>query len=174
MATAPKRTDASSRGPRLNRRDPLTNTLVFMRLLWAVDHRLRSLSRQMHTRIGMTGPQRLVLRIVGRSLQITPGQLAELLHLDRGTLSGIVERLTTQRLLIRKPHPEDGRSALLQLTARGRALDRKTAGTVESCVGRALASLPRSKIEAAAQVLEALARELEVEEQRCARSAGSD
>lgn len=172
-ATAPKRPDAPPREAKPNG-GALTSTLAFMRLLWAVDHRLRSLSRQMHTRIGVTGPQRLVLRFVGRSTNITPSQLAELLHLDRGTLSGIVERLTAQRLLIRKPHPQDGRSSVLQLSARGRALDRDIAGTVEACVGRALGSLPRSKLEAAAQVLEALARELEIEEQRGVPSAGDD
>ena len=178
MATAPKRTDAVPREPKPER-DALPHTLAFMRLLWAVDHRLRSLSRQMHGRMGMTGPQRLVLRIVGRSIQITPSQLAELLHLDRGTLSGIVERLTAQRLtaqrlLIRNPHPQDGRSSLLRLSARGRTLDREIAGTVEACVARALASLPRSKLDAAAQVLEALARELQIEEQRGAPSAGDE
>jgi DNA-binding MarR family transcriptional regulator len=173
MATTPKRTHASPRDAKPNP-DALTDTLAFMRLLWAVDHRLRSLSRQMHTRIGMTGPQRLVLRIVGRSRTITPSQLAELLHLDRGTLSGIVERLTAQGLLLRKPHPQDGRSVLLQLSARGRALDRETAGTVEACVGRALATLPHSKIKAAAQAFEALARELDIEEQRGVPSAGDD
>lgn len=173
MAPAPKRTQASPRAAK-PKRAALTDTLAFMRLLWALDHRLRSLSRQMHTRMGMTGPQRLVLRIVGRSTTITPSQLAELLHLDRGTLSGIVERLTTQGLLIRKPHPQDGRSVLLQLSARGRALDRETAGTVEACVGRALAALPRSKIEAAAQAFEALARELDLEEQRGVPSAADD
>jgi DNA-binding MarR family transcriptional regulator len=97
---------------------------------------------------------------------VTPSGLAELLHLDRGTLTGVLARLVSQRLLVRTPHPEDGRSVLLQLSARGRALDRETQGTVEARVRRALASLPRSKVEAARQVLEALAHELDLEEQR--------
>lgn len=159
MPTPPKRIGASEREPG----PALTDALAFMRLLWAVDHRLRSLSKQMQNRIGVSGPQRLVLRMVGRLPQILPSQLAELLHLDRGTLSGIVERLTAQRLLIRKPRPEDKRSVRLELSARGRALDKQTAGTVEACVRRALASLPRSKVDAARLVLEALARELDVE-----------
>ena len=59
-----------------------------------------------------------------------------------------------------EPHEGDGRSVLLRLTARGRLLDQETAGTVEACVRRALASLPRASIDAAKQVLEAVAREL--------------
>jgi MarR family transcriptional regulator, organic hydroperoxide resistance regulator len=147
-----------------SRPEQLTNTLAFMRLLWAVDHALRSLSKQMQTRMGMTGPQRLVLRIVGRFPDVMPSELAELLHLDRGTLSGILERLVTQQLLVRRPHEVDGRSVRLSLSARGRLLDRETSGTVEACIRRALASQPRENVEAAKQVLEAVAQELAREE----------
>lgn len=153
------------------RAEQLSSALGFLRLLWAVDHGLRSLSKRMQARMGLTGPQRLVLRIVGRFPKIMPSELAELLHLDRGTLSGILERLVAQELLLREPHPEDGRSVLLQLSSRGQLLDRDSAGTVEACVRRTLAALPRSKVEAAKQVLEALARELENEERR---EAGKD
>jgi hypothetical protein len=43
-------------------------------------------------------------------------------------------------------------------------LDRETPGTVEACVRRALASTSREQIDAARQVLEAVARELASEE----------
>lgn len=158
----PSRKEAAPR----SRGGQLTSTLAFMRLLWAVDHGLRSLSKQMQARIGMTGPQRLVLRIVGRFPRMMPSELADLLHLDRGTLTGILERLATQQLLVREPHHEDGRSVLLRLTARGRLLDQETSGTVEACVRRALASVPRASVDAAKEVLEAVARELAREEAR--------
>lgn len=156
----PARSPSGKEAPARDRSDQLTSTLAFMRLLWAVDHGLRSVSKQMQARIGMTGPQRLVLRIVGRFPRMMPSELADLLHLDRGTLTGILERLATQQLLVREPHHEDGRSVLLRLTARGRRLDRETSGTIEACVRRALASVPRASIDAARQVLEAIAREL--------------
>jgi DNA-binding MarR family transcriptional regulator len=146
--------------PVTGRETQLTNALAFMRLLWAVDHGLRSLSKQMQASIGLTGPQRLVLRILGKFAPITPSEVADLLHLDRGTLSGVLERLSTQQLLVRNPSQDDGRSVLLELTARGRLLDRETPGTVEACIRRALASMSREQIDAAKQVLEAVAREL--------------
>lgn len=138
----------------------LPNTLSFMRLLWAVDHGLRSSSKRMQAQIGITAPQRLALRIVGKFPSLMPSELADLMHLDRGTLSGIVERLVAQGLMTRKPHEVDGRSVTLQLTASGRDFDRETAGTVEASVRRALGRLPRSKVEIASEVLEAVAREL--------------
>lgn len=171
-AKRPPRKRSTTTGQRAT--DALTENLAFMRLLWAVDHGLRSISKQMQATIGMTGPQRLVLRILGRTPRVMPSELAELLHLDRGTVSGVLDRLADQQLIIRRPHPEDGRSVLLELSARGKLLDRETAGTVEACVRRALASLPRSKVDAAIQVLEALAGELAREEQRdAARRADS-
>jgi DNA-binding MarR family transcriptional regulator len=174
MATAKRVSTPKTIKSATNRALPeqLTNTLAFMRLLWAIDHRLRSLSKQMQASMGMTAPQRLVLRIVGRFPQVMPSELAELLHLDRGTLSGILERLVTQQLLVRRPHEVDGRSVLLSLSARGRLLDRETSGTVEACVRRALASQPRAKIVAAKQVLEAVARELAREEAGTPETSG--
>ena len=114
----------------------------------------------MQSELGLTGPQRLVLRIVSKFPQLMPSELADLLHLDRGTLTGILERLSAQQLLTRTANQRDGRSVLLGLTARGRMLDREVPGTVEACIGRALASVPAVQVEAAKQVLEAVAREL--------------
>jgi len=141
-----------------------------MRLLWAVDHGLRSLSKRMQADLGLSGPQRLVLRMLGRLPPAMPSTLAELLHLDRSTVSGVLERLEQQRLIVRLSHPDDGRSVLIALTARGKLLDRDTPGTVEACVRRALATLPSRKIAAAGKVLEAVASELAAEEERLSRA----
>ena len=160
--TAAERWQAESRGGRRG----IGGSLVFLGSLWAVDHGLRSLSKRMLSELGLTGPQRFVLRILGRVPKIMPSELAELLHLDRGTVSGIVERLVEQQLVLRHAHPHDGRSQLLELSARGRLFDREAAGTVEACVRRALGSLPEAKVEAAIEVLEALSREMNRELER--------
>jgi MarR family transcriptional regulator, organic hydroperoxide resistance regulator len=161
MQTPPKPSRAGTRNRETPAGDPLSNTLAFMRLLWAMDHGLRSISKRMQTRLGVTAPQRLVLRLLGREPGMTPSALAALLHLDRGTLTGIVERLELQALLVRRPHPEDRRSFVLSLTRQGKRLDREAEGTVEACVRRALESLPKAKVDAAREVLERIARELE-------------
>ena len=146
--------------------DRLPNALTFLRLLWAVDHGLRSVSRQMHGRLGLTGPQRLVLRFASKFPDSKPSELADLLHLDRGTVTGILERLVAQQLVSRVANEKDGRSVLIRLTQRGRLLDRDLPGTVEACIQRALAALPREKVEAAKVVLDAVAREFAKEAAR--------
>ena len=55
------------------------DVLAFMNVVWRLDHALRSTSKQMKTRLGVTGPQRLVIRMIGKHPGIDAGELAELL-----------------------------------------------------------------------------------------------
>src|SRR5258708_13404742 len=64
----------------------LGRVLEFMRLLWAVDHALQSTSKWMEVRLGITGPQRLVIRMIGCFPGVSPGGLADLLHVHPPTL----------------------------------------------------------------------------------------
>jgi DNA-binding MarR family transcriptional regulator len=139
----------------------LGEVLDFMRLMWAVDHGLQVTSKRMHATIGLTGPQRLVIRVVGRYPGIAAGRLAEILHLDPSTLTFVLGRLVDRGLVRRAADPGDRRRVLLTLTARGRRTDQPAAGTVEDAVGQVLSGLPRARLEAARSVLTALAAALE-------------
>jgi DNA-binding MarR family transcriptional regulator len=143
-----------SKGP------PLGEVLEFMRLLWAVDHGLQSTSKRMESSLGLTGPQRLVVRLVGRFPGITAGKLAQILHVHPSTLTGVLKRLEKRGVLERKADPLDGRKALFALTETGRALDVPSEGTVEAAVARVLSRLARARILGAQEVLTALAEEL--------------
>lgn len=131
--------------------------LDFMRRLWAVDHALHSLSKRMETRMGLTGPQRLVVRIVGRFPGINAGQLAGILHVHPSTLTGVLARLEDRGLVTRRADPTDLRRALFTLTARGRGLDQPRSGTVEAALESTLAALPERNIRIAEQVLAQIA-----------------
>lgn len=142
------------RGPQLG------EVLEFMRLLWAVDHGLQSTSKRMESSLGITGPQRLVLRLVGRFPGITAGNLAQILHVHPSTLTGVLKRLEKRGLLERKSDPLDGRKALFALTESGRSLDVPSTGTVEAAVQRVLSRMSRTRILHTQDVLTALAEEL--------------
>ena len=43
----------------------LPDVLAFMQLLWGVVHGLEKVSKRMSAEIGVTGPQRLALRVIG-------------------------------------------------------------------------------------------------------------
>jgi DNA-binding MarR family transcriptional regulator len=114
----------------------------------------------MEKNLGMTGPQRLVIRIVGRFPEIPAGQLAKLLHLHPSTLTGVLKRLEEQGLLHRRIDAQDGRRSLLRLTERGRAFDVAAAGTVEACVAKALKVARPGQSGAAKDLLAGIAERL--------------
>ena len=143
---------------------PLGEVLSFMRLLWAVTHGLESKSKRMLSEIGVTGPQRLVLRIVGQNPNLAPGELARVLHVHPSSLTGVLHRLEQTKLLQRERDPKDGRRSTLRLSPLGRQINSRRAGTVESAVQRAMASLPSATLRSAEEVLKKLALELDSSE----------
>jgi DNA-binding MarR family transcriptional regulator len=128
-----------------------------MRLLWAVDHELTRISRRLERSAGVTGPQRLVVRVVGQRPGISAGALAQALHLHPSTLTEVLRRLTERGALERKQDPVDSRRALFWLTPKGVELDALRSGTGETRVRGALRSLPDHDLAAASRVLARLA-----------------
>jgi DNA-binding MarR family transcriptional regulator len=135
--------------------------LEFMRALWALDHAFQSASKRMESRLGVTAPQRLVVRIVGRFPAISAGEVAEILHVHPSTLTGVLKRLEARGVVARTADPQDGRRALLSLTARGRELDALRSGTVEAAVRKVLRRMPAQTSRSARALAEALAAELD-------------
>lgn len=136
--------------------------LEFLRIIWEVNHHLQSASKRMSKTLGVTGPQRLALRMIGREPDMPTLRLATLLHLHPSTVTGILDRLERNGLVTRSPDPSDARSTRLGLTRRGRALDRVTEGTVEAAVGGVLGRMTAPTITAGRDVLTAICEALEV------------
>jgi DNA-binding MarR family transcriptional regulator len=146
-------------------RSPLLGeTLQFMQHLWDLVHALEVRSRRMAKTLGVTGPQRLVIRVLGRSPDSTAGDVAGTLGLHPSTITGILKRLQAQRMLERKVDPEDRRRVRFRLTRKGRRIDRERKGTVETAVRRALGRADASTAEQAMQMLALLTYELSREE----------
>jgi DNA-binding MarR family transcriptional regulator len=137
--------------------------LEFMRGLWALDHALQSTSKWMAVRLGITGPQRLVIRMIGCFPGISAGALAELLHVHPSTLTGVLRRLTDRGAIRRTSDPGDSRRALFGLTARGKGIDRLRSGTVEAAITRALVTRSARNLAAVRSLLGAVTVELEKE-----------
>lgn len=140
---------------------PLPDVLQFMQLLWAVAHGLERMSKRMTNEIGVTGPQRLVLRVVALRPGMSAGDLAAVLHVHPSTLTGVLHRLVAQRLLERRHDPRDRRRAVLRLTPRGGRINGVDRGTVEAVVARTLAEVATEEGAATRRVLGRLADRLE-------------
>ncbi len=139
----------------------LDDALRFMRVVWSLEHAVQSTSKRMERAIGVTGPQRLAIRVVGSMPGITPAELARTLHLDPSTVSGVLRRLAAKKLIARDSDPADRRQVRLRLTAKGGKLNRpERTGSVESAIRVTLATFPDARIRAAVEVIERLSAEL--------------
>ncbi len=135
--------------------------LAFMQVLWALVHRLEKTSKRMGRHLGVTGPQRLALRIVGLFPGVSAGDVAAILHVHPSTLTGVLHRLTSQKLVVRRHDPGDRRRAVLRLTADGHRVNTASAGTVEAAVARTLGGASRHDVAAAIRLLQRLAGHLD-------------
>jgi DNA-binding MarR family transcriptional regulator len=112
--------------------------------------------------IGLSGPQRFVVRLVGWQPGISPGELAEILHLHRSSVTSLLNGLVRAGFVQRRPNPRDGRGIALSLTRRGVRVNRLSAGTVEAAIRGAVVGIPPGRLRAAKKVLIVLGRALNV------------
>lgn len=111
--------DSASDSARLGRRDSAEEMLIALRrVMRAVDLHSRRLV-QSH---GLTGPQALVLKEVTRAGSLSAGDLARRVSLSQATVTDIVKRLESRRLLTRRQAESDRRRVYVQATEAGHAV----------------------------------------------------
>lgn len=79
-------------------------------------------SRYLANTFGLTGPQLVCLRMLGRFDTLTPSELAKHVALSQATVTGIVDRLASRQLLTRERSAADRRNVTVTITEAGRAL----------------------------------------------------
>jgi DNA-binding MarR family transcriptional regulator len=131
-----------------------------MRVLWAVEQGLQFGSRRMAASLGVTWPQRLVIRIAGQYPGISAGELAKILHVHPSTLTPILARLEGRDIIECRIPAHDKRRVQLYLSRKGKRLNKARAGTVEAVVGRALLSVTPAEVIAVQRVLGTIAARL--------------
>src|SRR5215213_7623723 len=104
---------------------PAGETLQFMQRMWDFVHAIDVRSKRMMQTVGVTGPQRLVIRLVGQKPEQTASDIAEMLGKHPSTLTGVLARLEERKLITREVDPEDRRRARCTLTAAGKKIDRE-------------------------------------------------
>lgn len=135
----------------------LGKTLDFLRSIWSLDHALHARSKAMAKRTGLTGPQRLALRIIASSPAISSGELARVLHVHPSTLTGVLQRLELAGYVTRSADVADGRRALFSLTRAGEKFAAPIDFSVEGSVKKTLKKFTPEEIERAQKLIESLA-----------------
>jgi len=76
-------------------------------------------------RYGFGRAHHRVIHFVGRRPQMTVGELLAILHITKQSLSRVLGQLVRQEFIVQQPGPHDRRQRLLELTAKGRDLERQ-------------------------------------------------
>jgi DNA-binding MarR family transcriptional regulator len=142
--------------------DAAPDVLEVMKVLWALAHALEARSKRMQRDLGVTGPQRLLLRVVGQSPGCGPGEAARRLSLNPGTVSRLATGLERRKLVRREVDPVDGRKQRLVLTTRGQLLNGLHRGTVEGAVRKAIVGATASEVRLARKFIRRLTESLTV------------
>jgi DNA-binding MarR family transcriptional regulator len=127
-------------------------------------HALDVRSKRMAKTLGVTGPQRLVIRIVGQRPGQTASEISEMLGKHPSTMTGVLARLEARGLLLREVDAEDRRRARFTLTTGGKKIDRERRGTVEAATRRALGRVKPDGVAATLELVGVLVEELERED----------
>ncbi len=143
---------------------PTGETLQFMQRMWDFVHALDVRSKRMSQTIGVTGPQRLVIRLVGQKPGQTATEIASMLGKHPSTLTGVLARLESRGLIIREIDPEDRRRARFTLTPGGKRIDRERKGTVEAATRRALGRVSANAVDTTLDLVAKLVEELQRED----------
>lgn len=125
------------------------HVLQFLQTVWQLEHALERASKRMEDAVGISGPQRFALRMIGARPAITAGELATVLHLHPSTVTGIVQRLEGRKLVKRVANDSDGRVAHLHLTPAGARINRPAAkGTIERAARTTLSRVAGAQLKA--------------------------
>jgi DNA-binding MarR family transcriptional regulator len=135
-------------------------TLRFMQRLWDLTHALNVSSKRMARTLGVTGPQRLVIRVLGQSPEMAASDISRTLGIHPSTLTGILARLQRQGAIERRIDTHDRRRVRFRLTARGVRIDQERKGTVEAAIRRALGRANAATVDTAVRLLDTVTEEL--------------
>ena len=120
------------------------------------------LSRRLRAQGGssLSATQHAALAAVDRH-SMTPGELAEHEKVQPPSMTRVIAALEAQELLIRSPHPTDGRQVVLNVTDKGRGLLKEQRRRKEAWLALRLQELTneeRAILRQAAPILEKLSK----------------
>jgi DNA-binding MarR family transcriptional regulator len=88
-------------------------------------------------RYGFGRAHHRVIHFVGRHPQITVGELLEILRITKQSLSRVLGQLVRQEFILQQPGAHDRRQRLLELTPKGRDLERQLSQPQRSRIANA-------------------------------------
>ena len=126
-------------------------------LLTTAQHNIfQSLSNRL-SQFDLTPVQYGVLDCIWKENATSPKQIAELLMLENSTVSGVLERMEKKMLIIRNISKEDRRYIQVELTDKGRDLEKNVVAVVKAFNQEVFSTMSAKEEEALKELLRKLA-----------------
>ena len=134
------------------------NSRIFLlvRVTWWAGWRnsLRIALDRSLTSFDVTGKQLAILSLLYNAGDSTPARLAEMLAIDMGAVTRLLDRLEKKRLIARKRNPNDRRSVTIQMTATGKTLQPELAKCATDVVNKMVEGVDSAELALASSVLQ--------------------
>ena len=121
-------------------------------------------SRYLANTFGLTGPQLVCLRVLGRLGQTTPSELARHVALSQATVTGIVDRLARRQLVTRARSEADRRLVEVAITEAGTALVAQAPSALQEKFAQRLRNLSKEEQEIIRITLQKIVQMMDGEE----------
>ncbi len=111
---------------------------------YLTNHLARLFAHALHERIrplGLAPAQFMTLLELWAEDGLTQRELVERLDVEQATMANTLARMVRDGLVVRRPHPEDGRAQQVWLTEKARALEGPATAQARQVNERALAAL---------------------------------
>ena len=130
---------------------------LWLRLLRATRAIEAELRERLRVQFSLTLPQFDVMAaLTGKERGITMTELSRLLIVSNGNVTGIVDRLVADKLVARRPSPDDRRSFLVRLTPKGEAQFETVARAHQQWIDKMLSDFDGAEAETIIQHLDGL------------------
>ena len=104
-------------------------------------------------RYGFGRAHHRVIHFVGRHPQMTVGELLAILRITKQSLSRVLGQLVRQNFILQRPGPHDRRQRLLELTLKGRDLERQLSEPQRTRIANAYRQAGSRAVEAFREVM---------------------
>jgi DNA-binding MarR family transcriptional regulator len=122
----------------------------------------RRLTKEIAARHGLTGPQLTVVKLLDLLGDLSLSRLSEKIRAQNSTVTGIVDRMEREGLVVRARSAEDRRVVHIRLTEKGQALAREIPIEPLTVFRQALDTLSATEVRELLRILTKLARRVKV------------
>ncbi len=113
----------------------------------------RRLTKKLARSFGLTGPQLTVIKILDELGDLSLSSLSDRIKAQNSTVTGIIDRMVREDLVVRERSEQDRRIVLIRLTDAGQKLASKIEVEPMQIFRQALGNLPRRDIEELFRIL---------------------